>query len=44
MVFKYAKEYENNEEIGIIILTARVQEKDQVHGLTIGADDYIKTI
>ncbi|MEK4710982.1 MULTISPECIES: response regulator transcription factor [Bacillus] len=32
----------NNEEIGIIILTACVQEKDQVHGLTIGADDYIK--
>lgn len=32
----------NNEKIGIIILTARVQEKDQVHGLTIGADDYIK--
>ncbi|QWH20860.1 response regulator transcription factor (plasmid) [Bacillus mycoides] len=32
----------SNEKIGIIILTARVQEKDQVHGLTIGADDYIK--
>ncbi|WP_336992761.1 response regulator transcription factor [Bacillus toyonensis] len=32
----------NNEDIGIIILTALVQEKDQVHGLTIGADDYIK--
>ncbi|MDZ4406733.1 response regulator transcription factor [Bacillus cereus] len=32
----------NNENIGIIILTARVQEKDQVYGLTIGADDYIK--
>ena len=32
----------DNEKIGIIILTARVQEKDQVHGLTIGADDYIK--
>ncbi|NWK68996.1 response regulator transcription factor [Bacillus paramycoides] len=31
-----------NEKIGIIILTARVQEKDQVYGLTIGADDYIK--
>ncbi|MGG0233722.1 response regulator transcription factor [Bacillus tropicus] len=32
----------NNEDIGIIILTALVQEKDQIHGLTIGADDYIK--
>ncbi|PFL15000.1 DNA-binding response regulator [Bacillus cereus] len=32
----------DNKKIGIIILTARVQEKDQVHGLTIGADDYIK--
>ncbi|PEJ99993.1 response regulator transcription factor [Bacillus wiedmannii] len=32
----------NNENIGIIILTALVQEKDQIHGLTIGADDYIK--
>ncbi|WP_144507308.1 response regulator transcription factor [Bacillus mycoides] len=32
----------SNEKIGIIILTARFQEKDQVHGLTIGADDYIK--
>ncbi|MEG7928054.1 response regulator transcription factor [Bacillus cereus] len=31
-----------NEDIGIIILTALVQEKDQVYGLTIGADDYIK--
>ncbi|TKI80684.1 response regulator, partial [Bacillus wiedmannii] len=32
----------NNENMGIIILTALVQEKDQVYGLTIGADDYIK--
>ncbi|WP_088091504.1 response regulator transcription factor, partial [Bacillus wiedmannii] len=32
----------NNEKIGIIMLTSRVQGKDQVHGLTIGADDYIK--
>lgn len=31
-----------NEKIGVIMLTARVQGKDQVHGLTIGADDYIK--
>ncbi|MGE6509890.1 response regulator transcription factor [Bacillus cereus] len=32
----------NNKKIGIIILTTRDQVKDQVHGLTIGADDYIK--
>ena len=31
-----------NEKIGIIMLTSRVQSKDHVHGLTIGADDYIK--
>lgn len=30
-------------KIGIIILTTRDQVKDQVHGLTIGADDYIKS-
>ncbi|SDY72188.1 Response regulator receiver domain-containing protein [Bacillus sp. 166amftsu] len=28
--------------MGIIMLTARVQEKDKVQGLTIGADDYIE--
>jgi DNA-binding response OmpR family regulator len=33
---------ENNQKIGIIMLTARVQVKDQIQGLTIGADDYIK--
>ncbi|MGC4376751.1 response regulator transcription factor [Fictibacillus sp. Mic-4] len=27
--------------IGIIMLTAKVQEDDRVHGLTIGADDYV---
>lgn len=32
----------NNKKIGIIILTTRGQVKDQVRGLTIGADDYIK--
>lgn len=33
---------ESNEKIGIIMLTARVQDKDKVQGLTIGADDYIE--
>ncbi|NDI36067.1 response regulator transcription factor [Chengkuizengella sediminis] len=32
---------EMNERIGIIMLTARVQEVDRVHGLMSGADDYI---
>ena len=30
-----------NEKIGIIMLTARVQDEDKVQGLGIGADDYI---
>ncbi|KEK24163.1 response regulator transcription factor [Bacillus gaemokensis] len=33
---------EINRKIGIIMLTARVQDKDKVQGLTIGADDYIE--
>ncbi|MFB7121807.1 response regulator transcription factor [Bacillus tropicus] len=33
---------EHNQKIGIIILTARSHIKDQIQGLTIGADDYIK--
>ncbi|MED0988094.1 response regulator transcription factor [Bacillus paramycoides] len=33
---------ENNGNIGIIMLTARVEDTDQVLGLTAGADDYIK--
>ncbi|MFJ8356632.1 response regulator transcription factor [Bacillus paramycoides] len=32
---------EINSKIGIIMLTARVQDTDKVQGLTIGADDYI---
>nr|WP_239549199.1 response regulator transcription factor [Scopulibacillus daqui] len=32
---------EYNSEIGIIMLTAKVQEEDKVTGLTIGADDYV---
>jgi two-component system, OmpR family, alkaline phosphatase synthesis response regulator PhoP len=32
---------EQNETIGIIMLTARTQEVERVHGLTLGADDYI---
>ncbi|MDM5188227.1 response regulator transcription factor [Bacillus sp. DX4.1] len=32
---------EMNKQIGIIMLTARVQDKDTVQGLTLGADDYI---
>ncbi len=30
-----------NQKIGIIILSARTQEKDKIEGLSIGADDYI---
>ena len=30
-----------NEKMGIIMLTARVQDEDKVQGLGIGADDYI---
>jgi two-component system, OmpR family, alkaline phosphatase synthesis response regulator PhoP len=32
---------EQNETIGIIMLTARTQEVERIHGLTLGADDYI---
>ncbi|MCW9130014.1 response regulator transcription factor [Bacillus paramycoides] len=32
---------ENNKKMGIIMLTARVQDEDKVQGLGIGADDYI---
>ncbi|WP_028547814.1 response regulator transcription factor [Paenibacillus sp. UNC451MF] len=32
---------EANERIGIIFLTAKVQEKDKIFGLSLGADDYI---
>ncbi|TCP30561.1 DNA-binding response OmpR family regulator [Scopulibacillus darangshiensis] len=30
-----------NDKMGIIMLTAKVQETDKVNGLTLGADDYI---
>ncbi|MDP5276393.1 response regulator transcription factor [Chengkuizengella axinellae] len=40
--FQVCKEMRaKNERIGIIMLTARVQEVDRVHGLMSGADDYI---
>lgn len=32
---------ERSEQIGIIFLTAKVQEKDKIFGLSLGADDYI---
>lgn len=32
---------EENQKMGIIMLTARVQDEDKVQGLGIGADDYI---
>lgn len=32
---------EVNERIGIMFLTAKVQEKDKIFGLSLGADDYI---
>jgi len=32
---------EANERVGIIFLTAKVQEKDKIFGLSLGADDYI---
>ncbi|ULL14704.1 DNA-binding response regulator [Paenibacillus sp. H1-7] len=32
---------ERNERVGIIFLTAKVQEKDKILGLSLGADDYI---
>lgn len=32
---------ENNSKIGIIMLTARVQEEDKIKGLKMGADDYM---
>lgn len=32
---------ESNENIGIILLTAKVQENDKIEGLTSGADDYM---
>ncbi|NOU97893.1 response regulator [Paenibacillus sp. LMG 31456] len=38
-VCKYIRQ--NNERMGIIFLTAKVQEKDKILGLTLGADDYI---
>jgi DNA-binding response OmpR family regulator len=40
--FEACKEIRNwNPSIGIIMLTAKVQEMDKVHGLMNGADDYI---
>lgn len=40
--FEACKEIRNwNTSIGIIMLTAKVQEMDKVHGLMNGADDYI---
>ncbi|KMP74574.1 Uncharacterized protein BCZB5J_06465 [Bacillus cereus] len=33
---------ENNKKIGIIMLTACVQDRDKVQALTIGADDYME--
>ncbi|MFD0678198.1 MULTISPECIES: response regulator transcription factor [unclassified Paenibacillus] len=38
-VCKYIRQ--SNERMGIIFLTAKVQEKDKILGLTLGADDYI---
>ena len=32
---------EKNKNIGIIMLTAKVQEADKIRGLSIGADDYV---
>ncbi|WP_054949403.1 response regulator transcription factor [Numidum massiliense] len=32
---------EHHDNVGIIMLTAKAQEADKVHGLTIGADDYV---
>ena len=32
---------ETNKNIGIIMLTAKVQEADKIRGLSIGADDYV---
>lgn len=32
---------ENNERIGIIFLTAKVQEQDKVYALSVGADDHV---
>lgn len=32
---------ESNERIGIIFLTAKVQEQDKVYALSVGADDHI---
>ena len=31
-----------NQKIGLLILSAKTQEKDKIEGLTIGADDYIE--
>ena len=38
-VCKYIRE--KSKRIGIIMLTARTQEKDKVTGLMVGADDYV---
>ncbi|UHA73603.1 response regulator transcription factor [Paenibacillus sp. 481] len=32
---------ENNERLGIIFLTAKVQEQDKVYALSVGADDHV---
>ena len=40
--FKVCQEIRNmNPSVGIIMLTARTQEKDKVQGLVMGADDYL---
>ena len=39
---KFAAEFrETNERIGIIFLTAKVQEQDKVYALSVGADDHV---
>ena len=32
---------ETNERLGIIFLTAKVQEQDKVYALSVGADDHV---
>ena len=40
--FKVCQEVRNmSQSVGIIMLTARTQEKDKVEGLVLGADDYL---
>ncbi|HYF63761.1 MAG TPA: response regulator transcription factor [Herpetosiphonaceae bacterium] len=39
--FEFTRRYRKDNRVPIILLTAKVAEQDKVHGLDLGADDYV---